>query len=289
MSDENDDLFSAAFDEAASNAAPPQDPLVFTAEGGDAPEPETEAPIEGEVISAEAEVPEVEAAPEGEVIEGSAEKEPPATIEPDEDISAVFARLYGKTPDAPAPAEPAAPAKAEAEAPNEREEKLAALRKDWPEVDELLQAELARVRAEVTAQLQAQMQDFRSTVQKDMEPVLTSAHTAAQDRLMAEVRAAHADFDTVLEPLVRWVDKQPPYLKPAYLAAMQSSNAGDAIDLIARFKRETGRDEASTAQPTQPVNQPQNDRKLRLLKQPGSRRSGVIDSEIGRASCRERV
>jgi hypothetical protein len=275
MSTDADQEFSAAFAEAAG-----ADPLVFddppaapeTPEAPEAPEaPETPLAPAADDAPAEPEVtPEEPAAPVEEVAAA-----PAAPAEPEEDVMQVYERLqkimYGEPP-APAAETPAE------EAPNpERaaeEERLAAIRKDWPEVDQLLQATVDRTRAE----LEARFNDNLSRLRQEIEPVVQTTRSISQEQYNLTIRAAHPDTQEIIAPLVRWIDKQPDYLKTAYVRAYNSPNPADAIDLINRYKADAGITKQPTPDPEAQRKAVEKKQNLQLLKQPGSRRTGVVSS-----------
>lgn len=275
--------FSSAFNEAAGG-----DPLDFAVSEEPEEKPEEEPVSEGVSQKDEADPSlEAEEQPSGEeeqpsegetTVSGSEE----GGEEGEEDISAVYKRLQnfvpgstpldkgGETPqddgeDAGRPEDPAA---------SEDAEQLAAIRKDWPEIDRLLQAEIQRVRVEGRAEAQRLVKEAVEAVRREMAPVIASTQTMTQNQFMATVTTAHPDFQQLAHPILRWIDKQPDYLKAAYVQAFHSPNPQDAIDLITRFKSETGRVREN---PT-PERKEEKKEKLKLLKQPGSRRTGVIDS-----------
>lgn len=80
------------------------------------------------------------------------------------------------------------------------------------------------------------VQHFTSAVQ----PIASSVQQSAEEKHFAAIRGVHADFDTVLPEVEKWVATQPSYLKTALEATLESGTATDVIDLMNRYKKEIG-------------------------------------------------
>ena len=55
------------------------------------------------------------------------------------------------------------------------------------------------------------------------------------------INDAHADFETVKPAVSEWIGKQPAYLQAALKATWEGGAAKDVVDLVTRFKQDTGR------------------------------------------------
>jgi hypothetical protein len=206
------------------------------------------------------------------VAETPASAETSAPEEDAEDIKQVYERLrkimYGEPPQPEqtpeTPETPSTDPKLE-----EEENQLAAIRKDWPEIDKLIQATIQRTRAEVERQMKAELDRLR----QEIEPVAKATQTLSQEQYTSAVLAAHPDTQQILPSMLRWIDKQPDYLKTAYVRAYHSPNPADAIDLINRYKADAG---LKNSQPVVDEKKEEKKHKLKLLQQPGTRRTGVL-------------
>jgi hypothetical protein len=82
---------------------------------------------------------------------------------------------------------------------------------------------------------------------KMFEEALTSIASEIQKTTdvshFGEIRTAHSDFETLRDSgeIKAWIQVQPKYLQTGLLAAYKGGSADEVIDMITRFKRETGR------------------------------------------------
>lgn len=84
-------------------------------------------------------------------------------------------------------------------------------------------------------------------IYKDLAPVAQRSAVDAAEKHATAIRAAHKDFDAVIVNVPAWIKKQPSYLQVAYQKAYDEGSTQDVIDLVARFKAETGNGTAKTA------------------------------------------
>jgi len=90
-------------------------------------------------------------------------------------------------------------------------------------------------------------------MQEMLQAVATRAH-------LSDLHTQVEDYDTVRDQVVAWVDTQPPYLQSAYKHVIQQGTAEEVVDLISRFRAETGiQAQAPAAAPTPaPVARPRS-------------------------------
>lgn len=118
---------------------------------------------------------------------------------------------------------------------------LEEFQKEWgkdvvPGVAVLLKKQAFEMKQEFSKALFEVVNHFTSAVQ----PIASSVQQSAEEKHFAAIRGAHADFDTVLPEVEKWVAAQPAYLKTALEATLDSGTATDVIDLMNRYKKEAG-------------------------------------------------
>ena len=282
--------FNAGFTEGmADTVLPDVDPLDFD----DKPVPETVDEVE-----------EVEGDP-GEGTKGEVtEKEEPTSVvvpEPAKDYAAEVAAMLDKRLPKEQPLEqPKAPVKAEKEPEPEKaaltdEEttRLKELSGEWGDVSEMLALQLKTVSKSISQEVAKQIADARKEFADQLQPVQRSVETSAAQRYDAAVQEKHPEvYDKVHskvfgDELVAWVNGQPDYLRDAYAQAFSSENPEDAIDLITRFKAETGKvvestEEASLETADSPADtdtKSSKSKRLKLMAAPTSRQTKVTDGD----------
>ena len=132
----------------------------------------------------------------------------------------------------PAPALEPAPAPV----PVYDETESAAIKKyqeEWPDIA----AGEALIRRAEYQQLVAYVFD---QVRKVYDPALEYMGTASTESQYSKIKAQVSDYDEVRDKTLAWIDTQPEYLKNAYTQVANEGSANDVVDLINRFKKETG-------------------------------------------------
>lgn len=141
------------------------------------------------------------------------------------------ARITQQAP-APAPA-PAAPPEPQSIYTADEQAELKSLQEDWPDICKLFSL--------MGRQLQVDTLNYAfSEVGKVIAPLQESVHTSSISDHMAAIYEGHEDYDEVYQPAMEWVDKQPNFLKTAYQNVIKQGTAEDVVQMIQRFKDETG-------------------------------------------------
>lgn len=117
---------------------------------------------------------------------------------------------------------------------DEEREFLANYEKEWPEVH---RAEMLRRKAEYHDLLQYV---FTEIAQK-FNPIAQTVETLAVRAQLGDIKSRADDYEEIRDDVVAWVDTQPEYLQAAYKQVMKQGTADEVIDLIDRFRKETGR------------------------------------------------
>ena len=224
-----EDSFDTVFDELSGGPKP--GPMI-------APEAPSEPEIKAE---GEADLPkEPEAKVEGETDppEKPEEKAPEPEVKPAPTTDEILDRLADRLKPAEV-VEPKTPA--EPDPPVEiytADEKafLEAYEKDWPDVH---RAEALRRRAEYRGLLEYAFQEvFKviAPIQAKMEQVDALAERAQ----LTDLTAAIPDYTVSREKVVDWVAAQPAYLRSAYEQVIKSGTKDEVVDLIGRWRKDTG-------------------------------------------------
>ena len=197
------------------------------AEGGEPPAEEA-APAEGEEQPAESEK-------SAETTEQPDEEPPaPETKLSDDELLDRFARIV-KEKDAPAAETHEVPPQQQQQ-PYYTEEEAKFLQdyeKDWPDV---AKAEALRRRAEYRDLVSYVFQE----VAKEFLPRLERVDTLAERTHLNDLYTKVDDYDDARDKVVDWVGKQPTYLRQAYNHVIQQGTVDEVVDLINRYKQETG-------------------------------------------------
>jgi hypothetical protein len=72
--------------------------------------------------------------------------------------------------------------------------------------------------------------------------IITTLQTKEDATHFSSLRTAHPDYESLRDSgkILGWIESQPKYLRGGLTAAYQNGAADDVIDLITRFKKETG-------------------------------------------------
>jgi len=262
-------------------------------------------------VVAEVETPKVEDSPKEEPKVEEPPAEPVAATKPEPvtpavDTAQILELLDKRLPKEPQALQPApvpAPVVETKKEPEPEKPVLSAeetarldeLQKDWKDVTELMQLQ-SRVTAdaiakEVAKQVAAQVTALESkfsALEQNMKPVQESVQLSAEERYDAAVKAVHPEIydpkqsQSFGDELVSWVKSQPAYLRDAYSQAISSTNPQDAIDLINRFKAETGKATPvaeETPPPAPTADAGDKAKKLKLMAQPTSRPTKGAESD----------
>jgi hypothetical protein len=242
-----DDDFAAAFasfaqpEPAAPAATDPPEPAPVATDPPE-PAPVVDPPIVEPPAAAEPPAAEPPAEPPAAVAPEPTPAEPVAVVEPPkpaptaDDILNRLDQIVSKTP-APA-AEPApAPAAAEEAPPlysDEEQQFLAGYEKDWSDVTK---GEALRRRAENAALVQF----IFSEVGKVLNPLRETTEVLAQRTHYTDIEQKIGQYDDSLRDQVEaWIATQPDYLQTAYNDVINKGTSGQVVDLVARFRKETG-------------------------------------------------
>ena len=134
----------------------------------------------------------------------------------------------------------------------EEETQLAAFKSEWPEVAAGVELLLRQARAET-------LKAVTSTLDPVLQPVVQTVRQTEAERHYAAIVAAHPDYPQLYENIVGWIDKQPAYVKNAYLQVAQNGSSADVVDLITRFKQGSKPAEPAKVAATAPTTKPPAD------------------------------
>jgi hypothetical protein len=241
-----DDDFAAAFATFAQpDATPPADPPV-AADPPAADPPAADPPVAADPPAADppAADPPVAADPPADDPPVAADPPAPEPAKPTaDDILSRLDAIVSKTP-APEPAKPAAPAVADEPPPlysDEEQQFLQGYEKDWGDVTK---GEALRRRAE-NAQL---VQFIFSELGKVINPLRETTEALATRTHYTDIEQKIGSYDDSLRDQVeQWIGSQPDYLQSAYNEVINKGTSEQVVDLVARFRKETGQAPQPTA------------------------------------------
>ena len=122
----------------------------------------------------------------------------------------------------------------------EVEEKLAAFRKDWPDIAEAVDAQSAHAQAQMEARVARLVASVVQSVYADIAPMAKTYATTEASAFRTAVLDKHNDYDVVFPKLEPWIKSQPAYLQAGMLHAYNAGSAEDVIDLVTRYKAAAG-------------------------------------------------
>lgn len=83
-------------------------------------------------------------------------------------------------------------------------------------------------------------------VRNYLAPVMETVDRHSTDSTYAQLTARVSDYDEVVQKIPAWIESQPTFLKEAYSRVANEGSVADVVDMINRYKKETG---AQTAAP----------------------------------------
>lgn len=213
---------------AAQAAQAAETPAVAATQAQGEPT-EIEMPVEGET-------PAIQAAVE----------HPPEPVKGDDEMLRRFAALMAAAQPQQAQQQTQAQSQQPMPPPVYSNEDVAALRQFYTEWPDVAKAAEIMARGMVTNAMRSMYADIAA----NLAPHIQTINALADQAQLGELQAKVPDYGQVVDQLSGWVDKQPDYLKPAYQRVIEQGTSAEVIDLIDRFKRETGSMVQATQQPS---------------------------------------
>jgi hypothetical protein len=244
--------FDAAFAEASKSedALPPSDQVsnvalkTAPAVQGKVPGPNPTPPSEAPAAPEEPKRPPGEAPEQAEEseLEVPAEGEPEKTPEPaakpeptnDQDMLARFAAMMAAAQ--PQTQQPRTQPENRGPPPVYDQAELQQLQTFYQEWPDVAKAAEVMARGMVVNAMRSMYADMAGT----LAPYLQMVNAMADQNQLQELTTKVPDYDVVADQLISWVDVQPAYLQPAYRHVIEQGTSTEVVDLIERFKRDTG-------------------------------------------------
>jgi hypothetical protein len=159
----------------------------------------------------------------------------------------------------------------------EQETALTEFRKEWPEVasgiDLMLQGAIKQAQIQV-------LNTVFSQLNPALAPVMEYYQTSAVDNQYNTLKQAHPDYDDIYDNVISWVDKQPNYMKTALQHVVTEGSAAEVVDMINRYKLETGKVTAPAVTAPKVTDLPEKAKQAaRSLGVVSSKRSAVPQSQ----------
>lgn len=156
----------------------------------------------------------------------------PAAKVSDDDLLARFREILAE-PAKAAASDPATPAPAIAPFSAEEQAVVDNFRKEWPDVD----AAQMLIRSR---EYQGLVKHIFDQIRPHLEAVQGRTAEMAQQTHVQQLQAAVPDYAEVAPKVLEWIGRQPDYLKAAYTHVAQQGAVADVVDLIGRYRAETG-------------------------------------------------
>jgi len=114
-------------------------------------------------------------------------------------------------------------------------------KKNFPTEHAAMESRLKAEKRVVNRQVYDAVQAAMTRVYADFTPLAQGYAADSEAAHFEKLRAAHTDYDTVVDLVPAWIKKQPAYLQTAYQSAYDGGSTQEVIDLVTRFKTDTGR------------------------------------------------
>ncbi len=137
--------------------------------------------------------------------------------------------------------------------PTEEEKKaMDTFAKEFPNEYMAVQAQLKSERKAMSGEIYKAVQEVLQQVSQVVTPLAQGFADEATEKHVKAIYEAHKDYDDVIDAIPAWVKKQPAYLRDAYGRVLKEGSTQEVIDLVARFKQETGRTAAPPPKKDEP-------------------------------------
>lgn len=273
-----DDDFAKAFEELAKLGSgqvadpPPAPPAEETPVDPAPAEMQTETANEGENSSAPvAEAPVTETAASETSAETKTEPPPPPAPKPAMDEDERLARFAALIREQQAQAQPQQQTQQPEPELYSADEKqaLETYLKDWPDV---AKAEALMRRTEYQQLTQYMVQNY-------LAPMAHTIQVLSERAQLNDLRTRVGDYDDIRDRVVEWVDRQPDYLKNAYMQVVTQGTVDQVNDLIERYRREVAPPAAPAAAPARREPAPAVKRAAAELAPVSTKRSAAAQAE----------
>ncbi|MBT9176377.1 MAG: hypothetical protein DDT20_00690 [Firmicutes bacterium] len=107
---------------------------------------------------------------------------------------------------------------------------------DFPGEAQAVEARLKAVDRDINARVYKAVQAVLQHIDARVAPIEVSTSVSGQREHFAAIRAAHADYDTVVEKIPEWIKTQPALLRPALQAVYDGGDTKSVIELTALYK-----------------------------------------------------
>lgn len=122
--------------------------------------------------------------------------------------------------------------------PTEEEKKaLALFEKDFPNEHAAVMARFKAQDRDINARVFQAVQNIMAHVAPRLESAETISMTSAQEQHFASLKAAHPDYDVVVDKIPDWIKTQPAYLQDAMQAVYDGGTASEVSQLIEGYKK----------------------------------------------------
>jgi hypothetical protein len=224
MSDSIDDIFDQVFAEDDDQPNTPEPEVTE-------PEPAPELPEDNPLEDGHAEEPEPEADPEPEVEEREDEPDYKALLEKEKQRFKSFEGRYKKEKELweQEKAQPVKEPPKDAE-PDPADEFLEKFRKEYN--DDVIKA------VELISERKAR-QLVNQVASEKINPLEQAYARTAQEAHFYAIQSAHKDWEEVVgsDEFNHWVEKQPGFLKAAYMQVLERGTSHDVVDLLSSYKQ----------------------------------------------------
>lgn len=122
--------------------------------------------------------------------------------------------------------------------------------KEWPDHAKAYDIKIKATEHNIVNGVQSLLADFAKKIQEGLAPVVSAHLQSGEERHFAAIHAAHADYDKVVDLIPEWIEKQPAFMQATLKQVYEQGASQDVIDLMTRFKQETGRAQPQTPSPT---------------------------------------
>jgi hypothetical protein len=125
---------------------------------------------------------------------------------------------------------------------------LAEYEKEWDEHAKVLSIREKKLVHDLEQKFVQALDVVLAELNKGLAPVLENTVSLSRERHFSAIRDAHRDYEELKEPISKWIDQHPAYLRDAMRKVYDEGDTKGTIDLIERYKKETGKQTTSHMQ-----------------------------------------
>lgn len=112
--------------------------------------------------------------------------------------------------------------------------------KGFPEVAKYVKIREKQLREEQQRFLKSAFSEYHQFLNEQMAPLVQAFGDLQKEKHFSKIKSVHSDFDTHVEGLTQWVEKQPAKMRESFRSVLEEGSAEDTIELLNMYKHYNG-------------------------------------------------